>query len=338
VIDLLVAGGGPAGLATALYGRRAGLDVAVVERRTGPVDKACGEGLMPHAVAQLDRLGVSPKGKAFQGISYIDGARRVTAPFRSGSGRGVRRTTLHAALLDAAATAGVRMVHGDIGAISQDANCVRCGEFRARYLAAADGLHSPVRTALRLAVPSDGRRRWGIRRHFQMAPWSDNVEVYWSADAEAYVTPVADDCVGVAVLTSRRSGFQRHLDAFPALKDRVDGYAHGPDRAAGPLRQRVRYRRAGRVLLVGDAAGYVDALTGEGLGIAFSGAELLVGCVLADQPADYDSQWRAMSRRYRFLTAAVLRAGAIGPVRSRIVPAASRFPMVFSALVNRLAD
>jgi flavin-dependent dehydrogenase len=338
MIDLLVAGGGPAGLATALYGTKAGLDVVVVERRVGPIDKACGEGLMPHAVAQLDRLGVSVKGKAFHGISYLDDTRRVTAPFRSGAGRGVRRTALHATLLEAAKNAGVRIVHGEVGEVSQDANSVRCGDFRARYLAAADGLHSPIRASLGLALPPGGRRRWGIRRHIQITPWSDTVEVYWSADAEAYVTPVADDCVGIAVLTSGRGGFEHHLDAFPALKDRVDAYPHGPDRAAGPLRQKVKSRTAGRVLLVGDAAGYVDALTGEGLGISFSAAELLVDCVVADRPADYDRQWRAMSRRYRLLTGAVLHASAIAPVRSRIVPAASRLPMVFTQLVNWLAE
>ncbi|MDT5159742.1 MAG: hypothetical protein QOC90_52, partial [Mycobacterium sp.] len=237
--------------------------------------------------------------------------------------------------------AGVRIEHGDVGPVSQDALSVHCSGFRARYLAAADGLHSPIRAALGLARPSTGPRRWGIRRHVSMAPWSDCVEVYWSNDAEAgeaYVTPVADDCVGVAILTSRKGGFDEHLRAFPALQETVHGRPHGADRAAGPLRQKVRSRTAGRVMLVGDAAGYVDALTGEGLGIAFGAAELLVQRVTADRPQDYDRRWRRMSRRYRLLTAAVLQASAIRPLRSRIVPAAAQFPAVFGGVVNLLAE
>jgi flavin-dependent dehydrogenase len=338
VIDLLVAGGGPAGLATAILGARAGLEVVVVERRHGPVDKACGEGLMPHAVELLRRLGVEPPGKPFHGITYLDGRRRVTGRFRGGAGRGVRRTALHAGLLEAATAAGVHIEHGDVGPMSQNATSVHCSRFHARYLAAADGLHSPIRAALGLALPSGGPRRWGIRRHYLMTPWSDCVEVYWSDDAEAYVTPVADDCVGVAILTSRRGGFDEHFGGFPALQERVSGHAHGLDRAAGPLRQKVRSRTAGRVMLVGDAAGYVDALTGEGLGIAFGAAELLVDCVTADRPQDYDRRWRRMSRRYRLLTAAVLQASAMRPLRSRIVPAAAQFPGVFGGVVNLLAD
>jgi flavin-dependent dehydrogenase len=144
--------------------------------------------------------------------------------------------------------------------------------------------------------------------------------------------------VGVAVLSSLRGGFDCHLDQFPALNERIHGRPHDPDRAAGPLRQKVSSRTAGRVLLVGDAAGYVDALTGEGLGLAFGAAELLVNCVIADRPGDYDRQWRQMTWRYRLLTAALLHVSAHASLRSRIVPAAVALPNVFMGAVNLLAQ
>src|SRR4051794_41830821 len=91
--DLLVAGGGPVGLAVAMYAVRAGLDVAVVEPRGGVIDKACGEGLMPGAVAALTALGVPLHGHPITGIRYVGGARPAQGALPHRPRRGGRRTT-----------------------------------------------------------------------------------------------------------------------------------------------------------------------------------------------------------------------------------------------------
>ena len=123
MIDLLIAGAGPAGLATALYAARAGLDVTVVDPRAAveepgkPIDKACGEGLMPGAVRALAELGVEPPGRPFRGIGYVAGEHRAEALFRSGFGLGVRRTDLHTSLLSAVRAAGVPVLPRAVGAV-----------------------------------------------------------------------------------------------------------------------------------------------------------------------------------------------------------------------------
>lgn len=334
--DLLVAGGGPAGLVTALLAARRGLSVTVLEPRASPIDKACGEGLMPAAVELLAGLGVDVPGLPFRGIHYADATRGVDALFRGGPGRGVRRTALHASLADAVAKTGVEVVPRTAENVVQDADGVSVAGFRARYLAAADGLHSPIRRGLGLQRPSRGPARHGLRQHYAVAPWTDLIEVHWTPGAEAYVTPVAPGLVGVAILTTARGPYADQVARFPTLAAHLADPVGGV-RGAGPLRQRVASRVAGRVLLVGDAAGYVDALTGEGLAVAWASAAELIACVAADRPGDYERRWRQASRRYRLLTGGLLWARNRPLLSRAIVPAAARLPGAFATIVNQLA-
>ncbi len=353
MIDLLVAGSGPAGAATAIRAALAGLDVVVVEPREAPIDKACGEGIAHSAVAYLSRLGVAVEGRPFHGIRYLDGTHSVDARFRAGPGLGVRRTELHRGLRHRLDALEVPVVRARVGEISQTSSTVTAAGLTARYLVAADGLHSPIRRQLGLGAdpgagaarqahafgdsrPAGSTRR-GLRQHFAVRPWSDLVEVYWSSLGEAYVTPVADDLVGVAVLTSARGSFDDHLRAFPRLRARLGDAAPASGvLGAGPLRQRVRRRVAGRVLLAGDAAGYVDALTGEGIAVALRTSAELVDCVVEDRPEDYEAAWRRVSWECRALTASLLWARNRSLLAPRIVPAAAALPGVYGAVVNRL--
>lgn len=337
--DVIVAGGGPAGLAVALGCARAGMDVVVCERRAGVLDKACGEGLMPGAVRALAALGVDPPGHPIDGITYRQGATVAYAPFRNGGGRGVRRTELHDTLRKAIADAGVPVLERPVTDVTQYDDHVRAGALLARYLVAADGLHSTIRDLVGLtAGKATPPPRWGLRRHYALAPAADAVEVTWARRSEAYVTPVAPDTIGVAILSSVRGGFTEQLAAFPELAARLAGAEPvSRVRGAGPLRQRTTGRVAGRVLLAGDAAGYVDALTGEGLALALTTAADLVRCLRAGRPDDYDRAWTRTSRRSRWLTESLLWARNRPVLGRRIVPAAAHAPWLFAVAVDQLA-
>lgn len=336
--EVLVVGGGPIGLASAIEARMAGLDTVIVEPRVGVIDKACGEGLMPGAVPALERLGVHPRGFPLRGIDYRDGVRSAQHRFVVGDALGVRRTTLHAALHERAEELGVRFVTDRVDAVEQDATGVTAAGIRADWLLAADGLHSTVAraTGLHSETPRP-RRRYGLRRHYAVEPWSDLIEVHWTRLGELYVTPTADGVVGLSLLTRRGVRFDDALAASPELAGRVRGLEPATElRGAGPFRQNTRARSSGRVLLVGDASGYVDALTGEGIRIGLSQARAAVDAVVFRDASRYERAWREVTRDFRRLTGTIVRV-AMSPVRGLIVPIASGAPGIFEGAVERIA-
>ncbi len=163
------------------------------------------------------------------------------------------------------------------------------------------------------------------------------MEVHWTPDAEIYVTPVAADQVGVAVLGGSSADYDAVIRST-VVADRVaDAEPVSGLRGAGPLRQRAAHRVSGRVLLVGDAAGYIDALTGEGIRLGLAQARAAIDAIMADDPGRYDLLWRRITRDYRILTSALLAAGRQPRLRREIVPLARRMPRLYGGLVDRLA-
>jgi flavin-dependent dehydrogenase len=336
--DVLVIGAGPVGLAVALGCAERGLRTRVVERGTPPLDKACGEGIMPDGVARLRRLGVDPVaagGRPFLGIRYLDGEVRAEARFGAAAGVGIRRTRLAAALVERARGAGVALEFGltvrglTAGGVSTDR-----GELEADIVVGADGLRSRVRRWSGLDRGARGER-FGVRRHYCLRPWSELVEVHWGDGCEAYVTPVGDREVGVAILWRGAKGrFDALLERFPSLVARLRGAeVLSPDRGAGPLERRVRGVVADRVALVGDAAGYIDAITGEGLSAGFAQAEALTAVLAAGRLDQYAAAHRRLRRLPALLVRSLLAAERRPALRRRLMRSLAADPLLFKRLL-----
>ena len=221
-VNVGIIGAGPAGLAAAIEARLEGLSVVVFERRTPPVDKACGEGIMPGGVRHLtDHLGVHLDPAAchpFSGIQWVDDSGAVArAAFPCGVGLGVRRSTLHAALAERCEALGVDLRWGTtVRGLTPEGVNTDEGVVPVDWVLGADGLHSKVRAWAGIDVKQGRHARFGVRQHIGVAPDSDSVEVHWSNDSEAYVTTLSAHEIGVAFLGGldmchgRWDGFGEH--------------------------------------------------------------------------------------------------------------------------------
>ncbi len=355
--EVLIAGGGPAGSTLAILLGRRGRTVELFERAAFPRDKPCGEGLMPAGVAILARLGLieAVGGRPFHGIRYHFKDRVIEGTFPGRAhGLAQRRTVLDRVLFEEAArTPGVTAHAG----ARVDAPIVERGRVRglvvegrarpAKLVVAADGARSPIRRALGLDLPPK-RRRVGLRRHYRLRdPLPARfVEVFLTPDCELYVAPLPAREVLVAALAEARAaqGASRLFDAWCGAEPTVAGWLDGAApvselRGAFPLEARACRGAGPGYVLLGDAAGFIDPITGGGLAQALASAELLARSMPPDLDRDESWLWRfergrkRMLRPYRILTRAMLWLAAHQTQAGRVLALMSGRPHLFSRLL-----
>lgn len=364
--DVVIAGGGLAGAATAIALRARGLSVVVCDRAAFPREKACGEGLLPQGLELLHALGIGDVvddcgGQRFRGILYHCHGVVARGDFEGGqTGCGLRRRELDAAVRARASAQGVRLVQGNVSAVRVDDEggtlTLSDGRsLRGRFVVGADGPRSRVRHELGLDGGAPVWGRYALRRHYRLGPGvalPERVEVHIADGHELYVTPVADGVVGIAALCEKRimSGgdgkpdqrLSSLIQRCAPLAERLEGSTPDDEAlACGPLRVRTTGVWRGRAVLVGDAAGYVDAITGEGMSLALKTA------VLAAEAIDdvlAGAALRATMQRYRarrmdaFRDHAILTFGLVGLARHpffarRAIARLAREPALFTKLL-----
>jgi len=337
--DVLVVGGGPAGLASAVAAAQNGLCVTVVDSRKPPINKPCGEGLLPQAVESLDRLAVrlDPSlGHPFEGFRFVDASCSASALIPRGRALGLRRTVLHQKLIDRAEECGVNLVWGarvsDFEAHGTRVN----GKFVPfRYLIGADGQNSVVRSFARLGPRWTIERRFGFRRHYAVAPWTNLVEVHWAKRSQMVVAATApgEICIS-AFVDDPHTRMDRALRLFPEVAGRLYGVKPTSTEAGSMLAfRRARAVVRGNVALVGDAGCTVDAVSGQGVSLAFQQAVFLGGALATGDLASYQKAHGELTLAAMRMTLLLLTMNSSEWLRRKVIRLFAKRPNVFAKML-----
>jgi menaquinone-9 beta-reductase len=320
--DVVVVGAGPAGAAVAILLAEQGVDVVVLDRAALPRPKICGEYLSPEAARLLDRLGVLKAVEA-AGAAALGGMRitgpdgtcvvgryRAVGPWRPyrPHAMGVGRETLDGVLVDRLRGLPVELREetrvtdliveaGQVVGVRAEDREQAPLEVRARVVVGADGRASVVAQRLGCRRPHALQRMALVTYVRGLDACRDLGEIFVDPPDYAILNPLAPDRVNLSLVVplTHAAAWSRRLEDFmtarvrqlPHLARRLAGAERvAPVRALGPLAHRVTPPRAGGVLLVGDAAGFFDPFTGEGVFTALRGAELAAQTVARALGAD----------------------------------------------------
>jgi flavin-dependent dehydrogenase len=359
--DVAVVGAGPAGAAAALFASRRGLRVVVVDKQAFPRDKPCGEGLMPSGRPALRELGledavVSDGAPPLNGIQFGRVEEPpVAVPFpahnREQAGLGIRRLTFDAQLVDALSHDAHIQFFPETEArdITRDSDgmatvITATGEVRARFVAVADGLRSALRHRLGWTRGPRPPHRYGIVAHWTMAapvdPW---VRITFDRGLEVYEGPVANNQRMVALLCyqDRMREFGGRLESRyreiaqsirPTLRQ---ADLAGSVSAVGPFWYRATTVADRGLFLIGDAAGFTDPITAEGMATGLRQARAFAAALAsADPERTYRQAHRRLTKDPGRVASLFLRLSRTPPLIDRAIRNHERSPQTLSKLLG----